>query len=607
MLRMSLFFKKRVHLLLGILLIAGLAFASFGNTQVKGRPPGSDGPKWIPLFTSAGIERAGGDTVALQAARYRAVRINPLVSETGGVAVGDRLFISPFEDGAALGTIDRVETDINGVLAVRARIQGSDGYLLLSSDKGRSLGRLVLPERQEYEISCVGGGTTHIIQEFAPGARIALDDGPPLIPPSAAASEPVLPPLGGESPAAANTRIDCMIVYTPASRDYANAASGINNFVSLAMQLAQLGMDNSLVEITMRLVHSALVNYTESGSSNTDLSRLTNTADGYMDEVHTWRNTYGADLVHLFTKVDDTGGLGWLLTSTAGNAAFAFCLGRVQQVSWTTTTVHEWGHNMGCHHRKDQPTQPGPGLFSYSAGWRWVGNDSAKYCSIMSYKDDFGGATPTQVEYFSNPSVLHKGTPTGHAADGDNARTLREIKTTISLYRSEAGTNTLTITAGSGGTTNPAPGIYTYNTDSVVQVTALPTTNYRFLSWSGSATGSQNPINITMSQDKSIAAAFQRIIYAPTDAAGEKVLNRSLSQAEYINIITFKANANNVNILSYKIYQVDGGQRTEVASLGAEKLDYWHRGVDGSKEYTYHIVAVNNEPREGDPAIIVVR
>ncbi|MCX6564654.1 MAG: M12 family metallo-peptidase [Candidatus Aminicenantes bacterium] len=604
--RMSFFPKTRIYLMLGILLIAGLAFASFANMQVKGRPPGSDGPKWIPLFTAAGAERAGAEPIAPQASRYRAVAINPLLSEDGGVAVGDRLFISPFEDGAALGTIDRVETDVNGVLAVRARIQDSDGYLLLSSDKGRSLGLLVLPERREYEISCVEGGQTHIIQEFAPGARVSLPGGPPLIPPSSSPSGPVLPPLGAAPPAAAKTRIDVMLPYTPAARDYANAASGINNYVSLAMQLAQLGMDNSLTDITMRLVYSALIDYADTGNSNTDLARLQNPNDGYLDQVHTWRNTYGADLVHLLTKTDDYGGLGYLLLNPAGSPAYAFSVGRIQQISWTTTTIHEMGHNMGCGHRKGQPGETWNGLFSYSAGWRWVGNDGNKYCSIMSYKDDFGGVIPTQVEYFSNPSVNYKGTPTGNAADGDNARSLREIKTVISNYRSEAGTNTLTISAGSGGTTNPAPGIYTYNTDSIVRVTALPNANYRFLNWSGSATGSQNPIDITLDRDKSIAAVFQRIIYAPAEAAGEKVLNRSLSQAEYINIITFAANPNNVNILSYKIYQVDNGQRTEVASLDANTFTLWHRGVDGAKEYTYHIVAVNNEPREGDPAVIVI-
>ena len=103
------------------------------------------------------------------------------------------------------------------------------------------------------------------------------------------------------------------------------------------------------------------------------------------------------------------------------------------------------------------------------------------------------------------------------------------------------------------------------------------------------------------------AAAFQRIIYAPTDAAGQKVFNRSLSQAEYINIVAFKANANNATILSYRIYQVENGRRTAIASLDAATFAYWHRKVDGTREYTYHIVAVNNEPREGDAAVIVVR
>ena len=607
MLRMSLGLKWKRVFLVGVLLAGGLSFTALAQTQDKGRLPGNDNPKWVPLFTVAGMERQGTDAVAPQASRYRAVTINPLLLEDGGVAVGDRIFIAPFEDEAALAMVDHVQTDVNGVVGIRARIAGRDGYLLISSDNGRSLGRLVLPDRREFEISCVGGGPIHIIEEFAPGARVALDDGPPLIPPTSADSRPAGPPLALPTAAAANSRVDCMIVYTPAARDYADAGSGINNFVSQAMLLAQLGMDNSQVGITMRLVHSALVNYTESGSSYTDLDRLTNTWDSYMDEVHTWRDAYGADLVHLFTNVEDTGGLGWLLNTTWGLPDYAFCLGRIKQVSRTTTTVHEWGHNMGCHHRIDQPTQPGPGLFSYSAGWRWIGSDSLKYCSIMSYQDSFGGVTPTQVEYFSNPNVNYKGTPTGHAANGDNARTLQEIKTVISNYRSESGTNTLTISAGSGGTTDPAPGMHTYATDSVVQVTALPNTHYRFLNWSGSATGSQNPISITLDRDKSVAANFQRIIYAPSNAAVEKVLNRSLSQAEYINIITFAANSNNVNILSYKIYQVENGQKTEVASLDATTFRYQHRGVDGSKPYTYHIVAVNSEPREGDPAVVVVQ
>ncbi len=507
----ALFFKKKIHLVLWIFLIASLALASFGNTQVKDRPTVSDDQKWIPLFTASGVEMVGGDAIALQALRYRTVRINPLVSETGGVAVGDYLFISLFEDVLALGKIDHIETDVNGVLAIRARIQGMDGYLLLSSDKGRSLGRLVLPDRREFEISCVGGGTTHIIQEFKPGARIALEGSPPLIPPLAAVSESILLPKGKEPHAAGNTRIDCMIGYTPAARDYANARSGINNYISLAMQLAQLGMDNSLVGITMRLVYSVLIDYVESGNSSQDLSRLRNTNDGHMDQIHVLRNDYGADLVHLFTHVFDTGGIGYLLGSVGGRPDYAFSIGRIQQISYTTTTVHEMGHNMGSHHRKDQPVQPGPGLFSYSAGWRWVGNDSNKYCSIMSYRDDYGGTIPIEVEYFSNPTVRYKGTPTGDYVDGDNAWSLHVIKTVISNYLAESGKNALTITAGLGGTTNPSPGVHLYDEGTNASVTGLPDSNFRFDKWTGDASGNSSSIVVNMNEDKSIKANFIQI------------------------------------------------------------------------------------------------
>jgi len=96
-------------------------------------------------------------------------------------------------------------------------------------------------------------------------------------------------------------------------------------------------------------------------------------------------------------------------------------------------------------------------------------------------------------------------------------------------------------------------------------------------------------------------------LYAPLDPAGQKVLNRSLSQAEYINVISFKANPDNVNILNYNIYLVENGQRMELASLDANTFKYLHRSVTKDAEYTYHIVAVNKDLQESDPAVVVIR
>ena len=68
---------------------------------------------------------------------------------------------------------------------------------------------------------------------------------------------------------------------------------------------------------------------------------------------------------------------------------------------------------------------------------------------------------------------------------------------------------TLTIAAGTGGTTEPEPGSYTHDSGTQVQVTASVTSSgYQFSGWSGDASGTANPITITMDRDKSITANF---------------------------------------------------------------------------------------------------
>jgi len=166
---------------------------------------------------------------------------------------------------------------------------------------------------------------------------------------------------------------------------------------------------------------------------------------------------------------------------------------------------------------------------------------------------------------------------------------------------------TLIINAGTGGTTEPPPGTYTYDNGTEVTIRAIPNTNYKFEEWSGDASGTTNPLTITMDSDKSITANFIQIIYAPLNSAGQKVLNRSLSQAEYINVLTWQANPNNVNIVKYKIYQVEGRSQTLLVELNANTFEYWHRRVEKDKQYTYVLVAVNDEGEEGDPAYITVQ
>ena len=97
-----------------------------------------------------------------------------------------------------------------------------------------------------------------------------------------------------------------------------------------------------------------------------------------------------------------------------------------------------------------------------------------------------------------------------------------------------------------------------------------------------------------------------KIIYAPLNFSGQKVLNRSLSQAEYINVLTWQANSNNKNITKYRIYQIEGSGSTLIAELNADTFRYLYRGVDKNKSFTYSLVAVDDKNREGLPASVTV-
>jgi len=67
---------------------------------------------------------------------------------------------------------------------------------------------------------------------------------------------------------------------------------------------------------------------------------------------------------------------------------------------------------------------------------------------------------------------------------------------------------TLSISSDMGGTTDPSPGSYKYDTGTQVSVTAIPNSGYQFSEWSGNVFGTSNPITITMDEDKSVTAHF---------------------------------------------------------------------------------------------------
>jgi len=70
---------------------------------------------------------------------------------------------------------------------------------------------------------------------------------------------------------------------------------------------------------------------------------------------------------------------------------------------------------------------------------------------------------------------------------------------------------TLNLSAGSGGTTYPRPGTYTYTAQDFISLTAIPDADYAFSKWTGdisSGDENKNPLPLTMSGNKNITANF---------------------------------------------------------------------------------------------------
>ena len=81
-----------------------------------------------------------------------------------------------------------------------------------------------------------------------------------------------------------------------------------------------------------------------------------------------------------------------------------------------------------------------------------------------------------------------------------------------------AETHTLIITVSAGGTTDPSPGTYTYETPTNVVVEAIPSASYLFDHWEfdGEDIGSENPITVYVGSSHALKAFFTPITYQLT-------------------------------------------------------------------------------------------
>ncbi len=481
---------------------------------------------------------------AVSANRIAAVGFNRNTATPGALAPGDSLIVDVSDDLQYLVTVDHLSFNHNTTTLSGRVAESYFGFFHMTSADGQTMAVLRIPEENRvYHITYSNSGLYHLY-EFAIDEFEQFKSLPPLIP----QEQPVLLPeelkrtelkaSGDQQVMAGNpadpATIDVMVVYTPAARVWAGSTAAMNNIINQAMLRAQEANDNSNTGITLRLVHSAEVDFVESGNISWDLNYVTYDGNDEMDIVHTWRDQYGADLVALITE-GNQGGISWLYKGPAWDAEqYGFSVSNVNKVGTTYLLIHEIGHNLGAHHHKKQSHQPGPNtdLNNYSAGWRFQ-VDSTWYSTVMSYSDGFffrsgtpcAGMNSIEVGYFSTPLINYPGSSIalGHVADGDNARTLRETKHSIAAFRNGSTTYNLNVNS-----TNPASGVQissstghggtTSYTRSLGQDTSVTLTapeyhgsgaaRKRFENWSGAVSSTNLAINVTMSTNRTVTANY---------------------------------------------------------------------------------------------------
>ena len=157
-------------------------------------------------------------------------------------------------------------------------------------------------------------------------------------------------PAGGDG----NSWLDLYACYTPQAQAAAGGSAGIASAILAHVATANSVHATSGTRLRMRLLGIyPVLNYDESGYIDTDLDRIENGTDGYMDDMVTAADERGADLVHLFVNeqgILDDGGKG-PNHSVIGQAGLP---GRFGVTKWDAPDLvfsHETGHNLGCRHQ----------------------------------------------------------------------------------------------------------------------------------------------------------------------------------------------------------------------------------------------------------------
>ena len=354
------------------------------------------------------------------AKRQRYVKFNPTLMDKLAIP-GSQFDLSLFDGEQVTLQVDKTAISAGN----------SNSFVIHCSVPGKPLNQMVLAREnaaftatyhtddgRQYQIGTVNG-ELHYLSEVDPDA-VAICGVKGKTPPTPVYNAPpnsIAPVLPGTAPATGPQKLskltanavptklvlDVMVIYTTnAMIGAGGSADAINSQIKLAMAEGQDTFDNSLVNVQLRLVHTELTSYTETGDFNTDLARLGNPSDHFMDDALVTRDKYKADILSLWVE-QTTGGLAGLAYQLLpGSTLYTYNVIYRPQAVGTYVPVHEIGHNFGCDH-EPQFSVANP-LYPYAHAYLFQSPNGVSHETVMS-----AVARPSRrvPPFFSNPNVTY--------------------------------------------------------------------------------------------------------------------------------------------------------------------------------------------------------
>ena len=138
------------------------------------------------------------------------------------------------------------------------------------------------------------------------------------------------------------------------------------------------------------------------------------------------------------------------------------------------------------------------------------------------------------------------------------------------------------------------PYIYTWNTNPYIQGSKH---NLSAVAYDESGVTDEETVKVTKFP-----------VYPPIGLEGETRINRTLFVVEHYTNLTWQANpVNSLNIVAYRIYYVENGERVFVAEVDGNTFEFDHRNASLSEdEYVYAVTSVAGNGRESHGAAVIL-